>query len=107
MKVLLDKNLPQDLRHELPGHDVYTVAFMGWAGLENGKLLAAAGGAGFDAVITKDLGIGYQQNQSALPVGVVVLRAPSNAIEVIRPLVPSILEALARLSPRSIAWVGG
>ena len=26
MKLLLDENLPHELRHELPGHDCYTVA---------------------------------------------------------------------------------
>ena len=39
MKLLLDENLPHALRLELPGHDCYTVAFMGWSGVENGALL--------------------------------------------------------------------
>jgi hypothetical protein len=43
MKVLLDENLPHELRHEVVGHDVYTVQFMGWCGLRNGAPLAQAG----------------------------------------------------------------
>jgi len=57
MKVLLDENLPHDLRHFLPGHEVFTVAFLGWAGVENGALLAKAAGEGFGVVVTKDAGI--------------------------------------------------
>jgi predicted nuclease of predicted toxin-antitoxin system len=55
MKLLLDENLPHQLRRELPGHDCYTVAYMGWAGVENGDLLALAASAGFDALVTKSL----------------------------------------------------
>jgi len=29
MKLLLDENLPHDLRHFLPGHEVVTVAYLG------------------------------------------------------------------------------
>jgi predicted nuclease of predicted toxin-antitoxin system len=53
MKLLLDEDLPHQFRHELPGHDCYTVAFMDWAGAENGDLLARAASAGFDALLTK------------------------------------------------------
>jgi len=43
MKLLLDENLPHQLRNEIPGHDCVTVAYMGWGGLENGELLTRAG----------------------------------------------------------------
>ena len=42
MKVLLDENLAHALRQWLVGHDVYTAAYAGFAGLKNGKLLEAA-----------------------------------------------------------------
>lgn len=32
MRVLLDECVPRKLRRELPGHEVRTVAEMGWAG---------------------------------------------------------------------------
>ena len=51
MKILLDENLPHALRHEIQGHDVFTVQFMGWSGLKNGELLARAMAAGFGAII--------------------------------------------------------
>jgi predicted nuclease of predicted toxin-antitoxin system len=42
MKILLDENLPHNLRHELHGHDVYTVAYLEWCGTKNGELLRCA-----------------------------------------------------------------
>ena len=99
MKLLLDENLPHQLRLELPGHDVFTVAFMGWGGVENGELLQLAAGAGFDAMLTNDRGLEYQQNLGTLPVAVIVLLAPANTIEAIRPLYPGLLATFARLRP--------
>lgn len=99
MKLLLDENLPHQIRLELPGHDVFTVAYMKWGGIENGELLRLAAGAGFDALITNDQGLEYEQNLGALPVAVVVLLAKANTVEAIRPLYPALLAALASLRP--------
>jgi hypothetical protein len=60
VKILLDENLPHQLRPELAGHDVFTAAYMSWSGIENGELLRLAAGAGFDAVITNDRGLEYE-----------------------------------------------
>ncbi len=71
MKLLLDENLPHRLRRMITGHDVFTVAFMHWNGVENGELLTLAAANEFDAVISKDNGIQYQQNVT-LPCALVV-----------------------------------
>jgi hypothetical protein len=42
LKVLLDENIPHDLRPDLRHHDTFTAAYLGWAGLKNGELLDAA-----------------------------------------------------------------
>lgn len=105
MKVLLGENLPHALRHHLPGHDVFTVAFQRWSGVKNGELLRLAASAGFDVMLTMDNGVTYQQNVHNLPVAVVVISARSNDIDDLLPLVPSILARLAGLSPRSIERV--
>ena len=105
MKILLDENLPHRLRPLLIGHDVFTVAFMKWNGVENGQLLALAAADGSDAVLTKDTGMPYEQNTQALPCSIVVLEAPTNELDDIRPLVPAILERLKTLSPRTFARV--
>jgi hypothetical protein len=35
MKILFDVNMPHPLRRELPGHEVVTAQFQGWAELES------------------------------------------------------------------------
>jgi hypothetical protein len=99
VKLLLDENLPHQIRLELPGHDVFTAAYMKWDGIENGELLRRAAAAGFQAVLTNDRGLEYQQNLGALPVAVVVVLAQADTIEAIRPAYDEILSALARIHP--------
>jgi hypothetical protein len=79
---------------------------MGWSGISNGKLLLLIQGQ-FDAFITVDSNLAYQQNVSTLPVAVVVLRARSNKIEDLRPLLPRLLAALAGIKPCELRVVGG
>jgi predicted nuclease of predicted toxin-antitoxin system len=105
VKLLLDENLPHQLRLELPGHDCSTVAYMGWAGVENGELLNRAAAAGFDALLTKDANLQYQQNLAVVPLAVVILQAASNDMDDIRPLLPSLLTALATLPPNVVTTV--
>ena len=106
MKVLLDENLPHELRGELSGHDIFTVQYLGWSGLKNGILLAQAAASGFDVLVTMDSGVPYQQNLAALPVAVIVLSAVSNDIDDLRPLIPNLLEALKSLTPRTAVRIG-
>jgi predicted nuclease of predicted toxin-antitoxin system len=105
MKLLLDENLPHQLRRELPGHECFTVAFMGWDGIKNGKLLALAESARFDALLTKDTKLSYEQNLVTLPIAVVILDARTNHIDVIRPQIPALLKTLASLPPHQITHV--
>ena len=105
MKLLLDENLPHQIRLELPGHDVYTTAYMKWGGIENGELLRLAAYAGFDALITNDRGLEYQQNLSVLPVAVVVILVKSYTIEAIRPGYGEILAALKRIIPGELVKI--
>jgi predicted nuclease of predicted toxin-antitoxin system len=105
MKLLLDENLPQQLRHEIPGHDCSTVAYAAWAGIENGELLKPAASAGFEALVTKDANLQYEQNLVSLPIAVVILHAPSNDIDDIRPLLPELLHILANLQPNRITRI--
>jgi hypothetical protein len=102
MKLLLDECLPVDLRHSIIGHDVFTVAFMGWKGIKNGKLLALAGGDSFDALITTDSSIERQQNLTTLPTAVVILHSLSNDIDDLRLVVPQLWAALPGLAPKAI-----
>ncbi len=72
---------------------------MAWSGIENGELLRLAAKDGFDAVITNDRGLEYQQNLESLPLAVIVLLAKANTIEAIRPLCGELLAILKSLRP--------
>jgi predicted nuclease of predicted toxin-antitoxin system len=105
MKLLLDENLPHQLRHELAGHDYATVAYMRWGGIENGDLLALAATHGFDALLTKDANLEYEQNLTNLPISVVVIDAVSNDMDDIRPLLPTLLSMLPGLATKRVTHV--
>ena len=62
--------------------------------------------AQFAALLTVDQNFEFQQNVRASGVGVIVLLAKTNRIKELRPLVPQILEALARLTPGELIRIG-
>src|SRR5205823_4141958 len=95
IKVLLDHNLPQRLTDYLPGHDVTTTRQMAWDELENGELLQAAANGNFGAFVSIDKNLEHEQNLSRLPIPVVVLDAPSNALPRLLPMVPFLQRVLS------------
>lgn len=105
MRVLLDEQLPRHLGREIVGHDVSTVQREGWSGLSNGKLLRAVAERGFDAFVTADQNLEFQQNLRTTVLRVIVLYAPSNAIEDLRPLVPGLIVALTDSRPGEVRHV--
>lgn len=105
MRILLDESLPRPLSRLLAGHHVQTVTQMGWTGLSNGELLRQAADS-FDAVLTADQNIEFQQDLRTLPVAVVVVVARTNRVESLRPLLPELLRVLDALQPRQLVRVG-
>jgi len=100
MRILLDECVDALVRHELPGHDVQTVAYAGWAGIKNGKLLRlVADCRQYDVFLTMDKNLPLQQQLQGLPYAIVVLRATSNKIAVVRPLLPEFLRRLPEFQP--------
>ena len=75
MKVLLDACVPLPLRRFLPGHTVRVAQEMGWGQLKNGALLSKAE-LQFDAFITTDQSMKYQQKVAGRKLAVLVL--PTN-----------------------------
>jgi hypothetical protein len=105
VRLLLDESLPRPLTDLLVGHVVRTVTQMGWTSLGNGALLRQAA-AEFDALLTADQNIEFQQNLKTLPLAVVVLVADSNRIESLEPLIAEVLRVLERLQPNVLVRVG-
>ena len=106
MRVLLDESLPRQLKIELPGHDVETVPGTGWAGKKNGELLRLADER-FDFFVTPDRSLPAQQNLPKLRLTFVILRARSNDIADLLPLMPALRSALANQAPGNVLWLGG
>ena len=104
MKILLDECLPKRLAHLLTGHEVITVRQMNWLGLSNGRLLAVANSQ-FEVFVTVDKNLVRQQDLTGLRIAVIVLRARSNKIEDLGPLVPQVLALLASVQPGTVTFV--
>jgi len=104
LRVLLDESLPRGLAGLLTDHDVVTVVDQGWAGMKNGELLSRAS-EGFEAFVTINANLPYQQALERFPIGVVLLRARSNRLADLEPLVPALLASLTEIGPGELRTV--
>lgn len=105
MKVFLDECIDWRLSRDIVGHEIKTARQMGWTTIKNGELLALAA-AQFDAFITVDRNLAFQQNIVALQIAVIVLRAKSNRLSDLKPIIPSLLAALGAAKPGRVVRVG-
>jgi len=104
VRVLLDECLPRQLVAELHEHSVDTVQKSSWAGLKNGKLLEKVSGK-YEVLLTIDKRFGHEQKIPG-DVAVVTVRARSNRIQDLKPLVPEILQALKEAKDGKVTSVG-
>ena len=72
-RILLHQNGPAGVRRILGEHQVSTAHELGWAQLEDGRLLDQAERAGVEVLVTCDQNLSYQQIISGRSIGVVVL----------------------------------
>lgn len=105
VRFLLDECLPKRLKRDLAGHDARTVPEMGWAGTRNGQLLTLAEGQ-FDAFLTVDRNLSFQNEVHGFELAVVVLHAKSNKLGDLLPLVPHLLSTLGTVTPGRVFPVG-
>jgi len=105
VKILLDECIDRRLAKDITGHEVKTVPQMGWAAIKNGELLALAD-KDFDVFVTVDRNLSFQQNLPKYNVAVMVLRAQSNRLRDLSPLVPQRLELLPTARRGEALWVG-
>jgi hypothetical protein len=105
MRVLLDENMPQAFRFELPGHDVNSVGFLGLSGLKNGELLAAMIDEHIQALITLDQNLQYQQSVAKAGIAVVVLHGKSTKLHDLLKLAPEVTRVLEFLQPGQVVQV--
>ncbi len=82
-----------------------TARQMGWATVQNGELLVLAAGA-FDVFVTLDRNLMFQQNVANLRIAVIVLRARTNRLADLQPLIGELLSAIAAARPGAVVSVG-
>jgi hypothetical protein len=73
VKILFDQGTPVPLRSALSAHEVATAFERGWGSKQNGDLLRAAEADGFEAFITTDQNLRYQQNLGERRLAILVL----------------------------------
>jgi len=99
MSVLLDENLDHALRKLLGHHQVVTVNYMGWNGIQNGALLRVAEDSEMDVLLTGDQTLAYEQNPSGRRLAIVALSAIR--LPILTENLSSIIAAIDRAVPGS------
>ena len=100
MRILFDQGTPVPLRRALTGHAVSTAYEMGWTELDNGALLRAAE-TDFDALITTDKNLRYQQNLAGRRLAILVL--PTTSWPKIQAHEGHVADAVNALRPGDVA----
>jgi hypothetical protein len=78
---------------------LHSAAKEGWSRTKNGALLRLAEATGFEAFLTADQSLQFQQNLKESKIRIIVFEAPSNRLEHIRPLLPQAIAALREMAP--------
>lgn len=105
MRILLDSNLPRAFATLLPGHHTTTTHQRRWSDLDDGPLLDAAE-VEYDAFVTMDQNLRFQQNLRGRRLRIVVIRAISNKLTDLVPVPPEVLMALSEMASGEVRIVG-
>lgn len=97
MRLLLDENLPKRLKFDLLPRDVFHVSDMKWNGIKNGELLRLMLENNFDALLTMDKNLAFQQNFQKYPIPVLGINSYRNSYHKIQPFAAIILQILSDL----------
>lgn len=90
MRLLLDENLPKRLKLDFADHEIFTVWDKGWNGKKNGELLRLMIADNFDALLTFDKNLQFQQNFKKYSLPVLVLNTTDNSYMTLSKLIPKI-----------------
>jgi predicted nuclease of predicted toxin-antitoxin system len=106
MRIWLDECVPVALKRNfsLLGHECQTVREAGFAGKKNGELLRLAEGR-WDVLLTTDRKIEYQQDMIGRKIGILVLRAETNRLQDLLPILPICAQALPSIRPGRVVEV--
>lgn len=96
MKVLFDECMPQPLRRLLADFEISTAQEIGWGRVKNGELLKRAEGV-FDAFVTSDQQLKYQQNLKGRRLAILVLS--TNRWPIVKAKAAEVILAIQALKP--------
>jgi predicted nuclease of predicted toxin-antitoxin system len=102
-RILLDQNIPRQVRAALAGHEIKTALEMGWDAIANGELLGAAEQAGFSVFVTADQNLQYQQRLTGRQIAILVLT--TNHWDIIRREVDKLVTAIGSIQPGGFVTV--
>jgi hypothetical protein len=105
VKVFVDECVDWRLARDIVGHEVTTARQQGWSTIKNGELLALAMKE-FDVFVTVDRNLSFQQNLPAFTIAVIVLRARSNRLGDLQPLVPELFASIPTARRGAVTYVG-
>ena len=74
---------------------------------KNGSLLDLAESAGFEIFVTMDKGLEYEQNLAGRSIAILILRAKSNRLADLLPLVPDLLSTVTLARKGETHRIGG
>lgn len=95
------------IRLRIAGAEVVPAYQLGWHELRNGQLLDAADNADFDAIVTADKSIQFQQSMAGRRVRLVVLKAVTNRLTVLQEMVDGLAEKVNAAEPGAIIVIEG
>ncbi|HEY3782154.1 MAG TPA: hypothetical protein VGL56_13810 [Fimbriimonadaceae bacterium] len=107
MRVLLDHCVDVRFSQLLPGHEVSNTKELGWEKLSNGKLLSAAKEADFEAFLTVDKNLRFQQNLAKIGLPVITINTRFTTLEDIAPFSGEVLKLLDQESLEGMNFVVG
>ncbi len=81
MKTLLDENISVAYQSMLRDAEIFTVYELGWDKLKNGELREQMEQAGFQALVTADKNMPFQQNLSKINFVIVLIDTPTLSLK--------------------------
>ena len=106
MKILLDECIPRKFKNSLADHECLTVPEAGLAGKKNGELLSIAEHQGYTIFLTTDKGVEYEQNLKRRSIAIMILRAKSNRLGDLVPLVEDCVRQIGSIRAGQIVRIG-
>jgi predicted nuclease of predicted toxin-antitoxin system len=105
MRIILDECVDPRVKRLFQGHEVSTVQEMGWERLTDSQILNKAQ-HNFDALVTIDRGLEFQQNLAKFSLGAVIVSVSKNQVAYYRAIEKELLDAVERIHPGEVIRVG-